>query len=605
MATNIGPGTNFSNNADPGEGVLGNLYNRATRARFNREIWGTGNDDGVLQNSLRDIEQLQKELTRISKDRENFDNKSIKKAKELLNLLKDQKFLTEKMINIGEASDSEAIARAKELRNVELDTLQRVKKLIQENSKLSDDEREKSNAFYLNEMQKFKNLGNQINKLEKDLSKGTSNTLKSIGNTMTGLGDTLAKLTNMFNLDKLANNAFEQSARNKLAIQNQLTRQYGINTSQFSSLRKSLSGNLSALNAATGDLFNSNDMLSYMQRLDKYNITNMKIAEQQMKSSIMATKYLSVSDETQTNIFKFMKATNDYSMLDSHNKTITGILKSQLGVSTDQLDQLTQLVQSTQDVQFASGMSVDAMNKYQESSTVLASVLSSQLGDSYAKSISTALGKMVSASYSDMPGLVQAYGVTLDDIRRLQETGDVFSIYNKLLSSSGYNRYNITGTAMGTNEVINQLGGDVGVVGAMRASTGKEAQIQEDYLKAVKNIKDGTESIEDYIGQTEKATFTEKLQNKMSVFFGDIDWGYTVGLANATFLTILAGDVFKGLGTLKDVFGGIKSAGGLKNIFSSALEGSSLTSVLTSGAITVGLTAAAIRSFRIGYRCWF
>lgn len=42
----------------------------------------------------------------------------------------------------------------------------------------------------------------------------------------------------------------------------------------------------------------------------------------------------------------------------------------------------------------------------------------------------------MSASYSNMPELVQAFGVNYNYTRKFQETGDVFSMCNKPLSIS-------------------------------------------------------------------------------------------------------------------------------------------------------------------------
>ena len=598
MASKVNPGTNFSNNnnSDPGQGILGNLYNRAARAKFNAEIWG---DNGDLEKGLNALLDREKELLKMSKEKEKYDVKTIKRLKDQIKLLQEQRYATEKMINQGEASDKEALDRSREQRAFILKTLELEYKAKKDNENLSKKARKESEMYYQDMMKTFKSMGEQVNKLDKDLLKGTSNTFKALGTSITGLGDNLVKLTNMFNLDKLANNAFEQSARNKLAIQNQLTKQYGINASQFSRFKSNMFGNLSNLNANTGNIFSTNDMLSYMQKLDKYNITNTKIAEQQMKNSVIANKYLSVSDETQTNIFKYMKATNDYTMLDKHNQTITGLLKSQLGVSTDQLDQLTQLAQSTQDVQYASGMSVEAMNRYQETSTVLASVLSSQLGSEYAKSISSVLGKMVSASYQDIPDLVRAYGVSIEDITRLQNTGDVNAIYNKLLGSSGYSRYGITGTVAGANTLIQDLGADTGVVGAMRAATGKDTLIQQDYVKAMKNIKDGVESVEDYVQQTTQITSSEKVQNGISTYFGDIAWEKTIDLANIAFGAMVTGNVLSGLGSISDLATNFKVSH-LVDALTGSLDKSGITNVmskLSSGAIVLGLTGATIRCF--------
>ena len=604
MATNVGPGTNFSNNVNPGEGIIGNLYNRMARANFNREVWGNDKDSGLLNKGLKDLENTIKELNKLSKDTETYDKKSIEVMRNKIKILKEEYKLTEKMINIGEASDSEILDRIKQQKAALIDTYVTEQKLIEKNTKLTKEEIEQRTEFYRNEIKNQKDLGNQIFKLTKDLEKGSSNTIKSIGTTVSSIGDTLGKLSNIFNLDKLANNAIESSVRSNLSLQNQLTKQYGITSNQFNNFKSGLVGNLSTLNYLTGNLFSGNDMIEYMKKLDKYNITSTQIEEQQLKNSIMATKYLGVSDETQTNIFKYMKVTNDYNMLDTHNKTITGILKSQLGVSTSQLDQLTQLVQSTQDVQFASGMSIEAMNKYQETSSVLGSVLSKQLGSDYAKSISTVLGKMVSASYSDMPSLAQAYGVTYDDIRRLQESGDVFSIYNKLLSSGGYNRYNITGTPMGTNELVKILGGDIGAVAAMRGATGKETSIARDYSTAIQNIREGVESVESYVQQTTEATLSEKLQNKMSEFYVGIDWKYTTNLANLALGAIVSGDILQGIGTISSIVSNFK-LNNLTEALTGSLDKSGISagmSKLVSGGIAVGLTGLTIATLVNGYK---
>ena len=135
----------------------------------------------------------------------------------------------------------------------------------------------------------------------------------------------------------------EQNARSIEKIQSDTMKQFGFTSnSQYWNFVDSLNNNLKSMNGNMGNLFNTDDIKQYMSNLSAFGITDTKMAQQQMKNSVIATKYLGVSAETQQLMFKYMKRTNNNDTIEKHNQMIVGLLQSQLGVSKEQLDVLSQ-----------------------------------------------------------------------------------------------------------------------------------------------------------------------------------------------------------------------------------------------------------------------
>ena len=172
----------------------------------------------------------------------------------------------------------------------------------------------KTNETLTKQKSEIAALNKQLDKSQDNFAKGMSKTLKTAG-------DKLSGLSNMFNLQNIADTQIQSKAQERARARATVMSQLGIgSTGQFESFRSSLQNELESMNASMSNLFNTQDYTNYMQKLDTLGITNEKMAEEQMRASLIGNKYLGVSDETQQQIFKFMKKTNTYDMLDKHNQ---------------------------------------------------------------------------------------------------------------------------------------------------------------------------------------------------------------------------------------------------------------------------------------------
>jgi len=99
------------------------------------------------------------------------------------------------------------------------------------------------------------------------------------------------------------------------------------------------------------------------------------MAQEQMRSSMIATKYLGTSDETMQSIFKYMKRTNNNDALNEYNQTIVGILNSIEGISKDQLDALSKTNYDTADALAALGLDKTGQKRFLKQSEAVGAVL--------------------------------------------------------------------------------------------------------------------------------------------------------------------------------------------------------------------------------------
>lgn len=341
----------------PNKGISGFAENTLARAQMNRFAYGSQDTPGFLESSIGNTKSILDTMTQIEKTLEKSDKlaksmtdrqqQSYKEAKTNAELLKQT---LEKVKDTGVLSQNELSQLIKDTESTTKSAVKALQLIISRTEGLTDDMGKKihinveaintaikaSNEIIIKNKQEFDELEKKINRTQDSLAKG-------IGETFTKAGSQLSKLANMFNLQSIANNTAEQSARSKLAIQREVTSQLGLgsNTS-FESFKNSLNDSLKSINSDMGNLFNADDLNTYMSNLSQYGITSIEMAQQQLKATIMGNKYLGVSAETQQQVFKYMKRTNNNDAMNEHNRMVVGLLNSQLGISKQQLDVLMQ-----------------------------------------------------------------------------------------------------------------------------------------------------------------------------------------------------------------------------------------------------------------------
>lgn len=422
-----------------------------------------------------------------------------------------------------------------------------------------------------------------------------------MSNTLGSFSKGLMDLSNMFNLDKLAsmnNSGLNKFINDKISVQNEMMKQFGFETkNQYIDFKNGLDATLGSM----GSLYNGTDLKNYMSNLSSMGITNTKMAQEQMRASIMGTKYLGVSVETQTEMFKWMKRTNDYDMLDEHNKVITGLLKAQLGVSKEQLDRITQALFSENETMSAIGMSSDAIKAVNTAGLIGASVLSGKnigIDETTAANIGKLYESLLTTNPSAM-GKWAKLGIT--DAFSIQNIGqnstDLKTQYSNmmLMVREMMNSGILTNPSIGVrSELLSLFGSEYTDVFSALQNLNFE-DWQKESAKAFENIEETLADINSddrFVYETTEITLLEDIYNRLDKFFTGLDSTHFISLANTAFTLFIASKAF-------DVYSKIKDLGLISKLFDSSKAMTTLGSVgkgiiANGGGILLGAGAAAV-----------
>ena len=613
MATN-GNNSGNVNYSSPGQsnmGITGNLQNIMAGKEYSERFYRE--KSGYLDNSITEVKNLLKyyeEISAITKDLSKTEQNRFKKQQDAL---KEQLKTLEYVKDTREIDFEDSVKLIKESNKLLISgskEYQRVMEETQESQSKADKEHLgnlKEASATVNEIRENAEKTNQDMKdTAKTLNNTSANFGKSLSNTLKSAGDFVANLSNMLSLSSLANNAAEQNLRSKLNIQNSVRKQLGLSTdTQYNQFKDSIMSELQNMNSSMGNLFSADDAYAYFENLEKLGITDRKMAEEQMRAAVIGNKYLGVSVETQSALLKFMKLTDNSTALSNHNKTIVGLLKSDLGVSREQLDALTQMAASDQDSLMASGMSADTYAKYLDQYTTIGAVLSSKYGEATSKAMMGAISELARSSYNDAEKLIANYGPdAVGSMQYLKNSGDVMGTIQRLMNStSGWGI--VSGDNVANSTLQSELGmtSQAAVLGFNKLSKDwtEVSGTTNDILSGLKSISDL--DVENYIQENTELTFLEKLENSTSFIKDKIEtWSTTFSLANIALGLYIASGFTKMVGGLNTFIGGWKTGGGLKGGLQALLGGASGSGTALSagmakfmaGGVAVGLTAAAI-----------
>ena len=608
---------NFNSNPNVEPGILGYVQGQNTKKQFTNDFWKEG---GYLSESIKELEEMKRQYKEMSKEVSNLSKAEQKNFTERKQALNQQLALLKTIKENQEASDTEAIDAINSSNKLRLKGQQDLIKLLNsiiENQDKADQEHldnldaavEKYNQI----KQSTDETGEKLKQTAKVLNKASDSWSDSLSKTLDKAGNKLSELSNMFNLQSIANNAAEQNARSKAAIMGDVSRQFGFTSnSQFESFKNSLNDTLKDMNSNMDNLFNAEDMKNYMANLSTYGITDPKMAEQQMKSSILATKYLGSSTETQTMIFKYMKQTNNNKALEEQNQRIVGILKSQLGVSKEQLDELSKQSYTDAEALLALGKNDETINKYLDESMTVKSALEA-INPVYGTAMGQLFNEIISTPYNKMlEKFGPIFGNDTDTIYNYLTSGDAIEAAKLILSSPQLNNILSMGANSDRQEEIQSIVQDElgvkslgGLTNMYRyfSSNGFD-ELNDNIDKVLDGVLTTTnEDVDSYIEQTQEATYLEQIQNVLSTWINGLPWKSTMNLANLAFTAYLASGAVKLFGSISKFIGGFANGGGLKGGLTALLGGSAgggstavgagMSSFLA-GGIAVGLTTAAV-----------
>lgn len=601
----LGHNINFNDAPNVDSGLGGYLTGNAARNEFSNKFWDDQN--GYLKTVSAELDKMIKQYAEMSKYEDKMSAATKRLVKERAQQLK-QEFEVLKNIkkqqDISSDSASEVIKNATSMLTKAQEGVYKGWNDLQNKVDNAADKVEKSANYYTRLKDDFSKMNKEMGNLINTANKASDNFTSSLSTTLKNAGDRLASISNMFSLQKIAGNTAEQNARSIEKIQSDTMKQFGFTSnSQYWNFVSSLNSNLKSMNGSMGNLFNTDDLKQYMSNLGAFGITDTKMAQQQMKNSIIATKYLGTTAETQQLMFKYMKRTNNNDTIEKHNQMIVGLLQSQLGVSKEQLDVLSQKTYEDADALAALGVDEATQQKYIQEATASKAAMDS-ITNGWGNVLGDVFNEMIAMPYEQM---VQKYGKLFGS--------DVNSIYEQLMQGNAINatrmiagNSTLRSLASGSdtrnvNATLNALGaGDqTGFVNMMRyfGNAGGMNTLDNKLDEAIQAIREtGSGDVEDFVEKSTEATLLERIHNWLDKNFGTSLWRVYPHLANMAFGAYLASDMVKGGKWIVDAFKNNK----LFTKFSNFLGGASGTGTMLSGTIgkfamgglAVGLTTAAI-----------
>lgn len=459
--------------------------------------------------------------------------------------------------------------------------------------KMSDEYIQKAKEF--NEA-----LENSVDNMATRLSKGLGNFRKDFQD-----------LANTLNIDKLVNGS---SIANKIDIMNQTKQNFGLTTNrEFESFKNDLVGQMQNLNSQFGQsLLGSDDLKNYLMNASAIGINQTNVAQEQLEALLIGNKYLGQSVETQASLYKLSRRFNDADLTNKMNKTIVGLLNSQLGVSKQQLDQITKANTDLSEDLYDLGYNPQQIEKFLLENETIAASIESKLGSGTGAQYTQIIRQLLSNKVGDLPAPVRGLASELQNA--FENGASAQDIYNMFANSSALSSYgsNLSGISGVGKSYLSE---DVGMKGTGIYSM--FAQINSNYDEINSAIKEGTasvadamgneNSVTDYVKNTTVASFEERFKNFVGLFFDKVPWNGFITLGNAAFTLFVAQKGLEGIGGLIDFFkgGGFKGllngflgngsviGRGATNIASTGAGGKAL-GMLGTGATVVGLTAAAI-----------
>ena len=249
MATNGNIDYGNNGNAIPTKGVSSNIANRQAKREFSNQFWEP--DIGYLAKATEELKNQNKAMLEIL----NTDTKLKKAQKDRLdlNLKENDRIIAKlnKMRDTQEASFKDIQDTMNEASTAVNNSLKAQNKLLDRNNEKYKEQLEYFNAVEkeINSMNmSAKELANTISKTQGSFAKGMSETLNTISSEF-------RELSNMFNLNDIANGKINTYVKSKLDTQNDIMKQFGMQSvNQYISLKNNMDSTLNSMLSQVFDL---------------------------------------------------------------------------------------------------------------------------------------------------------------------------------------------------------------------------------------------------------------------------------------------------------------------------------------------------------------
>lgn len=339
------------NNEDKGSTLYSNVkpINTYSGAKISQEIvkQSQQNIDKSLDTYLSQLDEISKKWDEIKSKR------ALTAAEE-----RSYKNLLQTSIEIEtfQKSKNKTAEKFVELAKEYADVATKNEEKILESRKRAGELTEESYKKSLSYLVDFKdNMGYVVQDAE-NLSNHIGNASKKfeyLSKSFSDLRGSLRDLSMISGLDSIKNQLFGGSSEGSLmSLRNRVSAQFGmIGSSEWNDFKFKILGNTAATNINLGKMvYGFEDVSKYMSNLSELGIYDTKMAEAQLQAVIEGNKILGMSTETQAQILKIGKRSNNENLLNEVNNTIATLLNAQIGLSKEQLAQMTTQATSSGDL---------------------------------------------------------------------------------------------------------------------------------------------------------------------------------------------------------------------------------------------------------------
>lgn len=339
------------NNEDKGSTLYSNVkpINTYSGAKVSQEIvkQSQQNIDKSLDTYLSQLDEISKKWDEIKSKRaltaaeERSYKNLLQTSIELETFQKSKNKTAEKFVELAKEYADVATKNEEKI----LESRKRAGELTEESYKksLSYLVDFKDNMGYV--VEDAENLSNHIGNASKKL--------EYLSNSFSGLRESLRDLSMVSGLDSIKNQLFGGSSEGSLmSLRNKVTAQFGMaNSAEWNDFKFKIIGNTAATNWNLGKVvYGFEDVSKYLSNLSELGIYDTKMAEAQLQAVIEGNKLLGMSTETQAQILKIGKRSNNENLLNEVNNTIATLLNAQIGLSKEQLAQMTTQATSSGDL---------------------------------------------------------------------------------------------------------------------------------------------------------------------------------------------------------------------------------------------------------------
>lgn len=599
MATNnnnngLGKGSGIIRGSGPelnNKGINGALEQANYRRDYANKVYA---DDGYLKQGLDSLnkqakyyEKMLKNSEKLSKSQETMYKKRLADVQLLSSTIQtmyDKQEASEDAIskNLKEAHKMR-IAQLKEQYKMELENIDKVSDKRKVAQKAVADALADEIKLAQEEMEEIEKAAERAKKSTKSIKEGVSDFTKSLSNTA-------GELSKIFNLQSLAQNQWLDKANEKYEVINKINSSLGYGLDSGNNAYSRLNESFVQFNNKIDGLFNDQDFKNYMKTSVESGIHSEDMLNEQMRSSLLATKYLGMTNDTQQSMYKYMRLTNNNDAINRYNKMMINLQKEGISVNRDTLNEIIKSNTDADSALVTAGFSAEEIANITDTKNNLAAQIMSTegLGDEVAAGFNDYINKIqeMMTDTNQWENLSIMTGMNPEDIIQgfhnnpmaiMEALGD-----NYIDRASSGNK---TWDAVLNKEIGNPLtASNVSALQKIRESggMGSLAEATQENIDKVNNMTN--EEAESYVKENAAISDTERWTNKISsnidkfMNSNETGWLNYSNLATTFFGVAIAGNLASGVASLvdlgKNTFGLFKDGGGfLSKIFGSGGSG--------------------------------